>query len=676
MRTRPSLLRAAALLLAAGAAASTALSAQDAILRRGQPVRGTLSPGDTARYVVTLADSTFVLVVVDQRSVPVAVRILDPKGEQRGRFQGPGTGKLRFAGRSAQAGTHTVEVIPLQDRRGDFELVLERLEPVAKDPRRLADQIMAPFDGPDVPGGVVRVWRDGRVVFSKAYGMANLAYGIPYRVDTPTNIGSTSKQFTAFAVMLQAERGALSLEDDVRRYVPELPDLGDTIRVKHLITHTSGLREFLNLLLMTGRRLDHGDWIARSELIEIVQRQPALQNVPGAEFNYNNTAFGLAALIVERTSDQDFPTFMRENVFLPLGMTRTAVRPSPEHVVPGMAEGYTPGPDGWRQIGDLGGAMGAGGIYSTVEDLQRWVENMQAATPRVGTRATFDAMTTSFVLNDGKETGYGFGLFVGEQRGLRRVQHGGADVAHRSMLASYPTIRAGITTQSNHAGFNSNVAFELAAAFFADAMEPEATAPRPGAGDAFDPASYDPADFDVFAGRYALDAAPNFILTFFREGTTLYTQATGQTRVEIGPTSNSTFALKGVEASVTFHRGPDGKVTGLTLSQNGEHHATRLPDDAAAKAKWAPTPEALVGFAGRYFSEELETFFTLVMEDGALVLHQRRMEKAKLTPGEEKDTFTGRDLAFAFERDRNGEVIGFYLSNSRTRNVRAGRVAR
>lgn len=674
MRLRPPPLLAAALFLAAVAADT--LPAQDAALRRGQPVRGTLATGDTARYTISLADSTFMLVVVDQRSVPVAVRILDPKGEQRGRFQGPGTGKLRFAGRSAQAGTHTLEVIPLRDRSGDFELVLERVEPVARDPRRLADQLMAPYDGPDVPGAVVRVWRDGRVVFSKAYGMANLAYGIPYRTDTPTNIGSTSKQFTAFAVMLQAERGALSLDDDIRKHVPELPDLGDTIRVRHLITHTSGLREFLNLLIMTGRRLDHGDWIDRSELIEIVQRQPALQNVPGAEFNYNNTAFGLAAVIVERTSGQDFPTYMRENVFLPLGMTRTAVRPSPEHVVPGMAEGYTPGPDGWRQIGDLGGAMGAGGIYSTVEDLQRWVENVQAATPRVGTRATFEAMTTSFVLNDGKETGYGYGLFTGDQRGLRRIQHGGADVAHRSMLASYPTIGAGVTTQSNHAGFTSNVAFDLAAAFFADAMQPEAAAPRAGAGGAFDPTAYDPEDFDAFAGRYALDAAPNFILTFFREGATLYTQATGQGRVEIAPTSDSTFALKVAEASVTFHRDADGKVTGLTLRQNGEQRATRLPDEAAPPAKWAPTPEELAAFTGRYFSEELETYFTLDLDDGALRLRQRRVDDAKLTPGDEKDTFTGRDLTFSFERDRTSKVIGFYLSNGRTRDVRAGRVLR
>lgn len=660
-------------LLGAGFTALPA-AAQHTPLTRGTPVQGSLSPGDTARYTATLDDSTYVLGVVDQRSVPVEVRVLDPEGAPRGSFQGPGTGRLRFSGVTAEAGAYTVEVIPLRDESGDFTLTLERVEPLARDPRRLTDQRMAQYDDPESPGAVVRVWRNGREVFAKAYGMANLTYDIPYRTDTPTNIGSTSKQFTAFAVLLQAERGALSLEDDIRTHIPELPDLGDTVRVKHLLTHTSGLREFLNLLIMSGRRLDHGDWIDRSELIGIVQRQPALQNDPGGEFNYNNTAFGLAALIVERTSGQDFPDFMRENVFQPLGMTRTGVRPSPEHVVEGASEGYTPGPDGWRQIGDLGGAMGAGGIYSTVEDLQRWGENLLADEPRVGSREMIQQMTTSFVLNDGSETGYGMGLFVDEQRGQPRIHHGGADVAHRSMLALYPEIDAGITTQSNHAGFNSNVAFDLAAAFFRDAMEPEEPPVAAGGEGDFDPEDYDPEDFDDFVGRYALDAAPDFVLSFFREGDTLYTQATGQQRLEIVPTSDTTFRLLQVEAAVAFHRDPDGEVRSATLLQNGEQRATRLPDAEGEAAIWEPTPEELTAFTGEFFSQELQTFYTFVIEDGALVLQQRRMEDAALEPRPEPDHFSGRDLTFTFERDRNGEVIGFYVANGRTRDVRFGRV--
>lgn len=645
------------------------VAAQSTELQEGRTVSGTLAEGDTARYTVEVGDDYFVFGEVDQISVNVIVRILNPDEEQMGRFNGPGRGGERFAGRMEDAGIYTIQVIPFEDETGEYEITLFRVEPVETDPKKLTDQLMARYDGEDSPGAAVQVWRDGKTLYSKAYGMANLAYGIPFAADTRTNIGSTSKQFTAFAIMLQAERGALSLDDDIREHIPELPEFEETITVRHLITHTSGLREFLNLLIMTGRRLDHGDWIDRTELIDIVQRQPALQNAPGAEWNYNNTAFGLAALIVERTSGQDFHVFMQEIVFGPIGMTRTMVRPSPEHIVPDMSEGYTPGDDGYLQIGDLGGAVGAGGIYSTVEDLQTWVQNY--ANPRVGNAEIFDEMMTSYVLTDGEETGYGYGLSVDEQRGLRRVHHGGADVAHRSMLVYYPEINAGVTTQSNHAEFNRNVAFQLGAAFFADAMESEEEESDETDEGAFDPESYDPEDFDDFVGRYSLDPAPDFILTFTREDDTFYTQATGQQRLEIVPTSDSTFALTTVEASVVFHRNEDGKVDGLTLNQNGQNHATRLHGDEAIA--WEPTVDDLADFEGSYFSPELETFYRVALGDEVLLVYHRRIDDAELTTGEE-DTFSSGGLTYSFERDRNGEVIGFYLSNGRTRDVRFERM--
>ena len=497
------------------------------------------------------------------------------------------------------------------------ELREGRVRPGETDAKKLTDQLMSPYDGDDSPGAAVQVWRDGRTLYSRAYGMANLAYDIPFETDTRTNIGSTSKQFTAFAIMLQAERGLLSLDDDIREHIPELPEFEETITVRHLLTHTSGLREFLNLLMMSGRRLDHGDWIDRSEIIDIVQRQPALQNAPGAEWNYNNTAFGLAALIVERTSGQDFHVFMQENVFGPLGMTRTMVRPTPEHIVPGMSEGYTPGKDGFRQIGDLGGAVGAGGIYSTVEDLQTWVQNY--ASPLVGSAEIFEQMMTSYVLSNGDATGYGYGLVLDEQRGLRRVHHGGADIAHRSMLVYYPEINAGITVQSNHGGFDSSVAFLLAEAFFSDAME---SADEEGEG--------------LGEGTFSLTS--------------------------VGPS---------VEPSMLFLRNEAGEADGLTLNQNGQSDATRLNGNEAAE--WEPTAEVLADFEGRYFSEELETFYTLALEHGELVVHHRRRDDANLTPVV-KDTFTGGGLIYSFERSGGSDVFGFYVANGRTRDVHFERV--
>lgn len=636
-------------------------SAQVTEVRAGRTVRGTLAAGDTARYTMAVGADHYVFGEVDQVSVDVAVRVLDPEGNAALRAAGLGRGGERFAGELKEAGTYTIELTAEEDDgSGDYALTIHRLEPVAKDPKRLVDQLMARWDGP-VPGAAVQVWRDGRTLFSKAYGMANLAYDIPFETDTRTNIGSTSKQFTAFSILLQADRGLLSLDDDIRKYIPELPVFSDTVRVRHIISHTSGLREFINLLMMGGLNLNRSDWIDRKELIEVVQRQPALQNTPGAEFNYNNTAFGLAAVIVERTSGKPFNEFLRDNVFGPLGMTRSMVRPDPEHIVPESSMGYGPGPDGFLEMRDLGASVGAGGVYTTVEDLQTWGENY--LNPRVGTPEMIEAMTTSHTLNDGKETGYGYGLFVDEQGGVKRVQHGGADVAHRSGFAVYPELHAGVTVQSNNARFNAGVASRIAAAFFPEIKSPEE---MEAVAAEFDPADFDPEDFDDFVGKYSLDAAPQFVLTFSRDGASYFAEATGQPRMELTPTSDSSFAIQGVEASVTFHRGARRRVDGLTLHQGGDQHATRMEDDAA---EWKPTAEDLSEFAGRYFSEELETVFDLAVEEDELVLQRRRQDDTTLEPGKE-DEFSGGGLQFAFERDRNGKVIGFYIANGRTRNVR------
>jgi hypothetical protein len=295
------------------------------------------------------------------------------------------------------------------------------------------------------------------------------------------------------------------------------------------------------------------------------------------------------------------------------------------------------------------------------------VENYSSA--EVGSEEIFKQMMTPFVLTDGDTTGYGFGLFIDEQRGLRRVHHGGADVAHRSQLAYYPEINAGITTQSNHAAFSGSIAFRLAEAFFEDHMEPEESEEDTEAAE-FDPSTYDAEDFDEFVGRYAMDARPSFILTFSREGETLYAQATGQNQLEIVPTSDSTFSLIVVEASVTFHRNADGEIDALTLHQGGDNRATRLADD---EEEWAPTPEELVAYTGRYFSHEVETFYTVELEEDRLVLQQRRMDDRNLNASD-VDDFAGGGLELSFERDRNGQVIGFYLSNGRTRGVRFERV--
>ena len=640
------------------------LHSQPSALSVGRPVRATIARGDTARYRFDADSNVIVRLAVDQISANTIVRLRAPRGRLLGAVNATRRGLERTQVEITERGSYQIEVVLADSVPGEFAITLVAREALSKDPRRFAAQLLAPYDRQDGPGAAVAVWRGGKTLFAQGYGMANLAYSVPFTATTPTNIGSTSKQFTAFAIALLADQGKLTLDDDVRKHIPELPDLGQKVTVRHLLTHTSGYRELYNGLLLASRRLDEGDHIDRSEVVGIVQRQPALQNVPGAEFNYNNTGYALAALTVERVSGMTFPDFMQRHVFGPLGMSHTMVRSDRHGSVPGATEGYTQGKTGeWRTLGDLPASMGAGGIYTTLADLQRWVENL--AHPRVGSAAGIVQLMTPFTLTGGKSTGYGMGLFVDTQGPLKRIHHGGADVAHRSMLAYYPEINAGVTVQSNDAGFNSQVAFRIAQAFF-----PEIT-PSPATKTAAMTAAFDPARFDEYVGRYALDAAPQFILSFTRSADSLFTQATGQGRLSLTATSDSTFAIRGVDASVSFLRDAQRNVVGLTLNQNGVQRATRLAGDAPTA--WTPTAADLAAYAGRYFSEELEAFYTVTAKQGALMVESRRADAVKLSPTA-KDTFTVDATTLLFERDRHGQVIGFYAGNVRTRDVRFARV--
>ena len=229
-------------------------------------------------------------------------------------------------------------------------------------------KLIEEFDDTSTPGGAVMVIRDGQVIYEKSFGMANLTHNIPFEISTPTNLGSTTKQFTAFGIALLEEKGLLSVNDDIRKFFPELPDFGDTVRLRHLLSHTSGYREYINSLLMAGRQIN--DPIRKEEIIMVVQNQPILQNEPGELYNYNNTGYALLSMVIEKVTDEDYDKWMQENVFLPLGMTLTVVRTDPGQIIPGNAQGYIKmDEDTFVEAKDIYASTGAGGIYSTLPDF-------------------------------------------------------------------------------------------------------------------------------------------------------------------------------------------------------------------------------------------------------------------------------------------------------------------
>ncbi len=528
-----------------------------------------------------------------------------------------------------------------------------------KHPEEIIEQLISDYDHDTTPGGAILVMRDNEVIYSRGFGMANLEYGMPFREDTPTNIGSTSKQFTAFAILLLEEDGKLSLEDDIRKYIPELPVFEDTIRLRHLIAHTSGYREFINTLAMGGWRL--GDHVAREEVLNVLQRQPELQNKPGDAFNYNNSGYALLSMVVERITDTSFPEWMDTHVFNPLGMDQTLVIESPGQIIPGRAFGYhKSGEDQFKGVMDLHASMGAGGIYSTVTDLSRWAANFYD--PVAGNEALLARMQEEFVLNSGTGSTYAFGLMLTKMHGQPVVHHPGGDMAHRSHFMLFPDIQGMVTVQSNYAGFPGQAAEKVAEAFFYDVMDIEA----PALEEQEELYLYDPEKFDEITGRYELEAMPGFVLEFTREADTLYAQATGQPKFEIHASSDSTFYMTVVDASMTFHRDDKGEVYGMTLHQNGDHFARRLTEPL-----WTPEEEDLAMYTGRFFSEELEAFYTIVAdEDGKLIMHHRRLDDIPLK-AESKDYYTGSFpiMNLKFVRDDNDKVTGFNASSHRATGI-------
>lgn len=631
-------------------------------LERGITLTGTLKPGGEHTYRIEAGNDMFIFGYVLQQSVDVKLEITGPDGSTLATFDQPARGREYYQFTTSAAGIYHLKVSPFEEGEGEYSVTLRTVEAVPDDPGEQVKQLLSKYNYAQGPGAAVMVVQDDEIIYTGYFGMANLTFGIPFNENTRHNIGSTSKHFANFALLLLQEDGKLSLDDDVRKHIPELPDFGHTVTIRHLSTHTSGYREFLNTLAMTGRPL--GADLSREKIIEIVQRQPELQNIPGAEWNYNNTGYALIAEIIKRTSGMSFPEYMKQRVFSPLEMYSTVVRGSQAHVVESRSAGYYQSEEGeYLEATDLGGAMGAGGIHSTMEDLSRWVANF--SDPQLGTPAMIDSMVTPYTLNNGAPTGYGLGLFIQEYKGLKYIQHGGADVAHRSMLAWYPDINAAVITQSNDASFNAaGISAQVTDIFFQDHLNDEENAAEETDSSEEAEFAYRAENFDQLAGRYELSVMPGFVLTFSREGDQLFTQGTGQPQVALNATSDSTFSLVGVNAALTFHMKEDGSADSLTLHQNGNH--------IAHKIEWNPSDEELAGFSGVYFSEELQTRYKVVVsEEGKLQLeHYQLNDPIELEAGV-KDEFSGGFPIsnIKFVRGEAGEIIGFTAGNGRTRDV-------
>ncbi len=328
------------------------------------------------------------------------------------------------------------------------------------------DAIFATFDKPDSPGCALGVIKDGKLIYTRGYGMANLEHGIANGSKLVYDIGSTSKQFTAASILLLAQAGKLSLEDDVRKFIPELPLYQQPVLIRHLIHHTSGLRDYLALFSLAGVNFD--DTTTEADALKIILRQKALNFTPGDEWLYSNSGYFLLSIIVKRVSGKSMSEFAKENIFDPLGMKHTLILDNHKRIVPLRVTGYAPNPKGgfqtemsnFEQTGD-------GAVQTSVEDLLLWDQNFYE--PKVGGKALQDQMHVVGAFNDGKKLDYASGLFIEDYKGLRKVSHGGSWAGFRSELLRFPDQKFSVACLCNLGTLNPSLfAQQVADIYLAD----------------------------------------------------------------------------------------------------------------------------------------------------------------------------------------------------------------
>jgi CubicO group peptidase (beta-lactamase class C family) len=505
---------------------------------------------------------------------------------------------------------------------------------------RAVDKVFAKWTA-STPGCAVGVATGGTPALAKGYGMADLEHDVPITPETIFEAGSVSKQFTAAAVLLLARDGTLSIDDPVRKYIPELPEYaGNTpITIRHLLTHTSGLRDWGSVAAIAGwprttRVHTH------AHVLDIVSRQHALNFPPGTRWSYSNTGFNLAAIIVSRVSGRSFGDITRERLFAPLGMTHTSWRDDYTRIVKGRAIAYDDRDGAFRTDMPFENVYGNGGLLTTVGDLLKW--NERFATPAAGDAALVDEQQRAGTFADGRTHGYALGLFVGAYRGLHEVSHSGSTAGYSAFLTRFPAKHLSVAVLCNVTANATSFAHSVADAFIGGPVSASAS------------------------GRAIPADEQERIVGLYRNVQTGVPQTFAVTsaglRNENGPALSTTEPYRFSSAGGNRWEF-DGKGGARVTDQYG------TTDRFERVTKASPSAQDLRAYAGTYASDDAETTFTAAVDGDRLVLQQRPDRTLALTPIY-VDAFRAPSLSLViFRRDAAGRVVGLSVVQDRVWNM-------
>lgn len=500
---------------------------------------------------------------------------------------------------------------------------------------REVDTIFAHWTTSASPGCTVSVTHRGNLLIDRAYGMADLDLSVPVRTDSVFEAGSTSKQFTAAAIILLARAGRLGLDDDIRRYLPEMPNYGPRITIRHMLHHVSGLRDWGGAAAVEGWPRDSRT-VTNADVLAIAARQKALNFVPGSHYLYSNTNFNLLAIIVQRVSGQSLASFTRAQIFVPLGMTETRWRDDHTAIVPRRAQAYVREGSAWAIGQPIEDAYGNGGLLTTVRDLQIWNAALESDRLGPGFTAT---MEDQINFTGGGKLAYAAGLFKLTHNGLPEIGHPGATGGYRAWLGRYPTQRLSVALLCNAGDADSTaLARKVADIFLPPYRAPVYAQPQPHRpeGVYVNGVSNYPVWFGAVNGRLSIG------------GQVLEPTGPGRWRVDTG-----TYVFDGQQLALE--------------TQEGD----RIP---YRKAKWAP-PASAVTYTGHYCSIDNAACWRIAASGSALFVSPARSPELRLDPAY-GDVFTLADGGMIrFVRNGAGQIGGFNYSDPRDYEMRFMRVA-
>ena len=508
------------------------------------------------------------------------------------------------------------------------------------------------------PGCAVAVVKNGAVIFQKGYGLANLEYAVPITPNTIFHIASESKQYVAFCMLLLEKEGKLSLDDDIRKYLDYVPDFGQKITIRHLIYHTSGLRDQWQLLAAAGWQLD--DVITQEHIIKLVSKQKTLNFTPGEEWLYCNTGYTLMAEIVQKVSGLSLRQYADKYIFGPLGMKDTHFHDNYTEIVPGRAYSYGSRPGGKFQHAVLSySTVGATSLFTTVLDEIKWLDNYETGT--VGGKELIEKMYQVGVLNDGRKLTYAFALNIGKYKGWQQIGHGGGDAGFRTYACRFPEKELGIVVFSNLGAVDpTGLANQVANVFITDTKEE----PKPA-----ETSFTDSTLLKKLPGKYYTERGDLVEITW-QNGKLFRRNSMGVTSPEITIVAEGNNRYKTSVGVLMLDEKNNMRDSIMELK-------IELPNTVFLYKRQPKTIQPVTGeFAGKYYGAETEGFYYITHKDGQLTLEHRKYASVPLkhiAP----DQFTSPHWwmnHIRFIRDQQKKIIAFEINSGRVLHLRYDRV--